>query len=245
MDDLALTALIFIAATLYSTVGHAGASGYLAAFALFGLAPEEMRPAALTLNILVAAIACYRYTRAGQSDWRLLIPFILTSIPAAYVGGTLHVPPEIYRPMVGVVLLLSAVQFIRTAKRAARDDAKAGAPDLLLCPIAGAVLGLLAGLTGTGGGIFLSPLLIFMHWAPTRHVSGIAAGFILLNSIAGLIGNVKLLPSLPEALPYWALAALLGGLLGTQLGSKTLPLPAIRRVLGAVLIIAGGKMLLG
>ncbi len=242
-DELALTALIFIAATLYSSVGHAGASGYLAAMALFGIAPETMRPAALALNVLVASLATYRYTRAGLNDIKLLMPFVVASIPAAFIGGMIHVPAAFYKPLIGVVLLLSAFQLLRTAKKSKQKDRQVQRPPLAASLATGAGLGLLAGLSGTGGGIFLSPLLLFMGWAPTRNVSGIAASFILVNSISGLLGNMSSLQALPSALPVWAGAVLLGGLIGTQFGTRTLTIPGIRIMLALVLVIAGGKML--
>jgi uncharacterized membrane protein YfcA len=243
-EELILTALIFIAATLYSSVGHAGASGYLAAMALFGLAPETMRPTALALNVLVASLATYRYARAGQNDLKLLIPFVVASIPAAFVGGMIHIPPAFYKPLIGIILLLSAFQLLRTAKTSKQKDRKVQRPPLAASLATGAGLGLLAGLSGTGGGIFLSPLLLFMGWAPTRNVSGVAASFILVNSISGLLGNISSLQALPSALPVWAGAVLLGGLVGTQLGTRTLTIPGIRIMLALVLVIAGGKMLL-
>lgn len=244
MNDMLFGCLILIAAILYSSVGHAGASGYLAVMALFGLAPETMKPTALALNIVVAALATYRYTRAGQSDGKLLLPFIVTSIPAAFIGGLIHLPAIYYRPLVGGILLLSALQFFITATRARVEDDHIHTPSFIVALFAGACLGLLAGLTGTGGGIFLSPLLLLNHWAPTRRASGIAAGFILVNSIAGLAGTRFSVESLPSALPFWMIAALLGGWIGTWLGTKQLSVPAIRRMLGIVLLIAGGKMLL-
>ncbi len=243
-EELILTALIFIAATLYSSVGHAGASGYLAAMALFGLAPETMRPTALALNVLVASLATYRYTRAGQNDLKLLMPFVVASIPAAFVGGMIHVPAAFYKPLIGIILLLSAFQLLRTAKTSKQKDRKVQRPPLAASLATGAGLGLLAGLSGTGGGIFLSPLLLFMGWAPTRNVSGVAASFILVNSISGLLGNISSLQALPSALSVWAGAVLLGGLVGTQLGTRTLTIPGIRIMLALVLVIAGGKMLL-
>lgn len=242
-EELALTGLIFIAATLYSSVGHAGASGYLAAMALFGLAPETMRPAALALNVLVASLATYRYTRAGQNDMKLLVPFVVASIPAAFVGGMIHVPATFYKPLIGIVLLLSAFQLLRTAKKSKQKDRQVQRPPLAAALTTGTGLGLLAGLSGTGGGIFLSPLLLFMGWAPTRQVSGIAASFILVNSISGLLGNLSSVQALPSALPLWAIAALGGGLLGTHLGTRTLTIPGIRTMLAVVLVVAGGKML--
>lgn len=244
LEELTLTALIFVAATLYSSVGHAGASGYLAAMALFDLVPEVMRPSALALNVLVATLAAYRYTRAGQNDVRLLVPFALASIPSAFIGGMTHVPSSYYKPLIGIVLLISAFHFIRTAKMSKQQDRLVKRPPLPAALGTGVGLGLLAGLSGTGGGIFLSPLLLLMGWAPTRQVSGIAASFILVNSIAGLLGNISSVQALPPALPFWAIAALVGGLLGTQLGTRTLTIPDIRTMLALVLVIAGGKMLL-
>ena len=242
-EELALTTLIFIAATLYSSVGHAGASGYLAAMALFGIAPEAMRPTALALNVLVASLATYRYTRVGQNDIKLLIPFVVASIPTAFVGGMIHVPATFYKPLIGIILLLSAFQLFRTAKKSKQQDRQVQRPPLAAALATGTGLGLLAGLSGTGGGIFLSPLLLFMGWAPTRQVSGIAASFILVNSISGLLGNMSSVQALPSALPLWMIAALGGGLLGTHLGTRTLTIPGLRIMLAVVLVIAGGKML--
>ncbi|MFN3990187.1 MAG: sulfite exporter TauE/SafE family protein [Erythrobacter sp.] len=242
--DLLLGGLILVAAALYSSVGHAGASGYLAAMALFGLAPEVMRPTALALNILVASLAVYRYSRAGQNDWRLLLPFAAASAPAAFLGGMIAVPPWLYRPLVGAILLFSALHLVRTAQRSEQSDAAAQRPSIPAALISGAGLGLLSGLTGTGGGIFLSPLLLFMRWAGTRPASGVAASFILLNSIAALAGTSFSASALPAALPLWAIAALLGGLIGTQLGTRTLPLPGVRYALALVLVVAGAKMIL-
>jgi uncharacterized protein len=240
--DLILAVLILVAATLYSSVGHAGASGYLAAMALFGLAPEAMRPAALSLNILVASIATFRYARAGQSNWQLLWPFAITSVPAAFLAGAVSVPPHIYKPLVGIVLAVSAVQFIRTAAQAPASDVLTKPPHVATALVAGAALGLLAGLTGTGGGIFLSPLILLMGWAGTRQTSGVAAAFILVNSISGLLGTTISIGALPGALPYWAIAAAVGGLIGTQLGTRHLAIPGLRYALAAVLFIAAGKL---
>lgn len=212
--------------------------------ALFGLAPEVMRPTALALNVLVASLATYRYTRAGQNDWRLLIPFVIASVPAAFIGGIIQVPPALYRPLVGAILLFSAFHLLRTAKHAGSKDFSVHHPPLPAALASGAALGLLSGLTGTGGGIFLSPLVLFMGWAGTRSASGIAAGFILLNSIAGLLGTTISIGTLPTALPIWAAAALTGGVIGTQLGTRALPVPGVRYALALVLAIAGAKMIL-
>jgi uncharacterized protein len=241
-----LAALVFLAAALYSSVGHAGASGYLAAMAIVGLAPETMRPTALALNILVATIATARYARAGQFDWRTLWPFALASVPAAFLGGMLHLPTTLYRPLVGVILLLAALELVRSARRSAAREADAPQSDVPVAPalLIGAGIGLLSGLTGTGGGIFLSPVLLFLGWAQTRKTSGVSAAFILLNSVAALAGTTFALSALPPAIPLWLLAATVGALLGTQLGTRLLPVPALRYALSMVLVIAGAKLIL-
>ena len=237
---LALAACIFVAATLYSSVGHAGASAYIALMALFGIEAAVMRPTALALNVIVASLASFRFIKAGLFRWRALWPFLVTALPMAYLGGTIHLPSEVYRPLVGVVLWLSAARLLWP--RPLRVEQESSDPPLYLALPAGAAIGLLAGLTGTGGGIFLSPLLLFMAWAPTRTASGVAAVFVLANSISGLAGQATSLGSLPAELPLFAAAALAGGLLGTTMGIR-LPQRAILKMLGIVLLIAGAKLI--
>lgn len=241
LDEVILGVLIFAAALLYSSVGHGGASGYLAAMALVGLAPEVMRPTALSLNILVALIGTARYVGVGAFSWRLFWPLAALSIPFAFLGGYLELAGEVYKPLVGLVLLYAAWKSFRTARRATEDARER--PQLAVLLALGAGIGFLSGLTGVGGGIFLSPLLLFFRWANVRMIAGIAAAFILVNSIAGLLGVVTSSPSLPAGLPLWAAAAVLGGLLGSEFGSRRLGNPAIQRLLAAVLLIAGVKMI--
>jgi hypothetical protein len=244
-DTLTLAILILLAATLYSSVGHAGASGYLASMALVGIAPESMKVSALVLNVLVAVLGSIRYIRAGHFDWRTFYPFAVLSIPAAFLGGIIHLPPALYRPAVGVILLLSAVQLVRSAHTAAQAEAVVRNHPIPRLPAVatGGVIGLISGLTGTGGGIFLSPVLLFTGWARTRLTSGVSAAFILVNSLAGLAGTTTSLRALPAGLPLWAVAALTGGVIGTQLGSRWLPVPVLRYLLAAVLVIAGVKLM--
>lgn len=241
--DIALLAgLVLVAAALYSSVGHAGASGYLAAMALFGLAPAEMKPAALALNVLVGGLATYRYARAGCFSRALFLPLAIASVPLAFVGGFLTLPDDAYKRVVGAVLLFAAWRMFVDAPQATQQALRRAATAGLVA--AGAVIGLLSGLVGVGGGIFLSPLLLVLRWGETRVVSGVAAAFILLNSLAGLAGALSKAPQLPAGLPWWALAALVGGWIGTELGTRRLAVPALRRVLALVLVVAGGKMLL-
>jgi uncharacterized membrane protein YfcA len=233
--------LIFLAALLYSAVGHAGASGYLAAMAFLGTPPAVMRPTALLLNLLVATIGTVQFARAGHFRWPLFWPFAVSSIPAAYLGGRLSLPGTTYRVVVGVVLLLSAVRFFITLR--APDQSK-GAPPLGVALVIGAALGLLAGLTGVGGGIFLSPLLLFAGWASLRTTAATSVTFILVNSAAGLLGQHATLSAIRDVAPAWAAAAVLGGLLGSWFGSRRLPNTGLRAVLGVVLLAAGVKLIL-
>jgi uncharacterized membrane protein YfcA len=234
-----LAAAFFGAAVLYASVGHAGASAYLAAMAFIGLPTPMMRPTALVLNLLVATIAALRFGRAGLFSWRLFWPFALGSIPLAFIGGAITLPGNWYRVLVGFVLWASAVR-LWLDLRVSREIAP---PPVAVAVVCGAGLGLLAGLTGTGGGIFLSPLLLFMGWAETRQTGGVAAVFILANSAAGLLGNPASLDDIPGQFPIWAAAAVAGGLIGAELGSRRLGTPAFRKLLGVVLVIAGAKLI--
>lgn len=241
-----IAVLIFVVAVLYSTVGHAGASGYLAAMALFGLAPAVMKPTALLLNIIVAIVGTLRFVRAGFFSWRVFWPFAVASIPAAFVGGWLTLPASVYKAIVGVVLLYGALRIFLSAKAAANQETRT--PPITLALALGAGLGFLSGLTGVGGGIFLSPLLLLWHWAKTKETSGISVAFILVNSIAGLLGHgvfahLASISSLPRAAMIWGPAALAGGFIGTELGTRRLPIAGIRRWLSVVLVIAGLKLL--
>ncbi len=238
--DFALAFCIFLAAILYSSVGHAGASAYIALMALFGIPAAVMRPTALVLNIIVASFASARFVHAGLFRWRTLWPFLIGALPMAYVGGSIVLPGHVYRPMVGVILWLSALRLLWP--RDLKVITEWRDPPLALAIPAGAAIGLLSGLTGTGGGIFLSPLLLFLGWSETRKASGVAAVFILCNSISGLAGNYASLNQLPDQLPMFAIAALLGAVIGTTLGIR-LPTRMILKSLGLVLIVAGAKMI--
>ena len=244
-DNLYLAALILLAAVIYTSVGHAGASGYIAAMALFGVAPAVMKPTALVLNILVASFGTWRLHRARLISTRALVPFIIGSLPFAFLGGAVQLPGGTYRLIVGMVLLGAAIPFLLAPReRVAHPEGPAPVPPVVPAILIGAAIGFLSGLTGTGGGIFLSPILLYMAWAGTRQSSGLTAPFILINSMAGLAGNAYSLAYLPPALPMFAVAALIGALIGTQLGIRWLSPRTIQRVLACVLIIAGGKLIL-
>jgi len=240
IETIILPILLFLIALLYSSVGHAGASGYLAIMALVGISPEIMRPSALFLNILVSLIATYKFYKAGSFSWSIFIPLAITSIPMAFFGGRLNLPEEIYRPLVGVVLLFAAWNLIKTARN--HSDYQVKEPSKLLISIAGGLLGFLSGLTGVGGGILLSPLLLFLHWAPIKVVSGLAAGFILVNSISGLLGVLSVQTTINPSMFIWAVAVIIGGLIGAEFGSKRLGNHIILYLLAVVMLLGGFRL---
>jgi uncharacterized membrane protein YfcA len=239
-----LAAGVLAAAFLYSAVGHGGASAYIAAMALAGIAPAEMRPVALQLNVLVSALATYKFWRAGHFRWSLFWPFAVTSIPAAYLGGAITLPGNAYKILVGLVLLYAGWQLWWSA-RAGEELRALRRLHIGLAMAIGAALGVLSGLTGVGGGIFLSPLLLLAGWAATKQTSAVAAPFILVNSLAGLAAGLAKNPVPPPDYAWWLMAAVLvGGWAGAEYGSRRFANPLIRQVLAVVLAIAGGKMVL-
>lgn len=237
---LFLAAAFFAAAVLYSSVGHAGASAYLAAMAFAGLAPDEMRPTALALNVFVATIVVVRFARAGLLPWRQLAPLVAGSVPAAFVGGTLELPDTLYRPAVAIVLLVGAWR-LATAPHDLSADAPRGVP-LAAGAVVGVAIGLVAGLTGTGGGIFLTPVLVLAGWTQVREAAGLSGAFILANSVSGLVGLALAGVTLPAALPAWTAVVAAGGLIGSWLGAARFSILALRRVLAIVLVVAAMKL---
>ena len=238
---LLIAALMAVAAMIYTSVGHAGASAYLAIMALFAVPQEVMRPTALVLNVVVASYATFRYVRAGQFNLRLVAPFVIAAIPAAFLAGRIDLPGEIYRPLVGVALWAAAIRFL-WPRREGDEPAQTHLPPLWLALLTGAAIGTLSGLTGTGGGIFLSPLILLFRWEAPRRTSGVAAAFILCVSISGLVGNLSSVGRLPAELPVFVVAAALGALVGTYLGIHRFSPGRILQALGVVLVIAGAKL---
>lgn len=238
---LYLALAIAAAAALYSSVGHGGASAYIALMALAGLAPEEVRPAALVLNIIVAGLGAFRFIRAGRFDWRVFWPFAITAIPAAFLAGRIDIPEHIYRPLLAFALAAAALRYLVWPQI---DAIKPSTPPSALVALpAGAALGALAGLTGIGGGVYLSPLLVFAGWADPQRATGIAACFIVVNSLAGLAGRASSLAMLPSFLPWLAGAAIIGAVIGTTWSLKGLNRTNILRVLGIVLGIAAAALI--
>lgn len=234
-----LSVAVFVVAFLYSCVGHAGASGYIAVMALLGMAPAEIKPVALALNILVSTIATVQFWRAGLFSWELFWPFAVASMPYAWLGGYATLPGHAFQKLAGVVLLYSSARFFAKPP-ADREPLPPSRPGALA---AGGWIGLLSGLTGTGGGIFLTPLILFMNWARPKQAAAVSAPFILVNSLSGLLGNVTATGTLPSFASILLAAAAAGGVFGSTLGSRRLDAAAIKRLLALVLLIAGLKLL--
>jgi uncharacterized membrane protein YfcA len=241
----ALLPIIFaIVAALYASVGQAGGTGYIAIMGLLGYGPEAIKPTALALNVLVSAIGCARFARAGLLTWRSCYPFAILGAPFSVLGGASNLPRELYHPIVGMLLLLAAALMNRSAQRAAELDLSAATtPPFLPSLATGAVIGYVSGVTGVGGGIFLAPLILAFGWIATRQASAISAVFNLLNSSAALAGMSISLSELPAPLPWWLLAVGIGGLLGSWLGVRHLPSKALRYILATLLLAAGLRMI--
>lgn len=238
---LLIAGCLFLGAILYTSVGHAGASAYIAVMTLFDLPPVVIKPTALTLNIFVSSFTAIRYIKNNLFHRKLFLFLSLGSVPAAYIGGHINLPSHIYKPIIGVLLLLSGVRFIVQALHSDKAHREVNKP---LAVFMGACVGLLSGITGTGGGIFLSPLIIWLGWVGVKQASGTVAAFIFINSVAGLLGNFQSTSSLPSQLPVFLVAVLLGALIGTRFGIKRFSSVGVKRALGCVLLIAGAKFVL-
>ncbi len=230
---------VAVVAFLYSCVGHAGASGYISVMTLAGVAVAVIRPTALTLNIFVACIGAVQFWRAGHFSWKLFWPFALLSVPCAFLGGYLSLPTHLLKLLLGLTLVYSALRFFVQSK----EQEAIHSPSRSVALAVGAGLGFLSGLTGTGGGIFLTPLMIFMRWGKTKSVAAVSVVFILVNSISGLLGTLIKSGHVPSLAWMLIPAAALGGTLGSHLGSRRFSPVIIKRILAAVLIVAAYKLI--
>ena len=232
----------FVIALLYASVGHGGASGYLAALSFVAVRPDEMATTALTLNLFVATVALLSFKRAGHFDGRLAWPFLVASVPAAFVGGIIPVPVRLYQVLLAIALGVAAVRLALNLR--GREEGRVVRPSLALALPAGGGIGWFSGVVGVGGGIFLSPLLLLLRWATPKQTAAASAAFILVNSAAGLGGR-----AVRSGLEYgtlWPLlaAALLGGWVGAHLGANHFSGQTIKRVLAVVLLVAAAKLLI-
>ncbi|MFQ5798181.1 MAG: sulfite exporter TauE/SafE family protein [Bacteroidota bacterium] len=236
-----VSVLFFFVAILYSSVGHGGASGYLAVLSFFSIAPALMSSTALVLNVLVSTTAFFAFYRAGHFSIGLVWPFLVTSVPSAFVGGAVQLPTKAYFLLLAGVLLFAACRLIMEI-RAGRDEAFARPPKLAVALPVGAGIGAVSGIVGVGGGIFLSPLILLKAWAGAKRTAAVSALFILVNSLAGLSGRLYTGTfALRELVPL-LVAAFLGGIVGSRLGATRFSSLTLRRLLGVVLILASLKL---
>jgi uncharacterized membrane protein YfcA len=247
-STLIMSILMFIVAFLYASVGHGGASGYLAVLSFFGFSHAEMASTALMLNILVAGLSFYAYFKGGHFSWRLTWPFIITSIPMAYMGGLVKLPPHAYSLLLAFTLLFAAYRLAMAPKAQQQSSPLASAtkqvPLKISLPI-GAAIGLLSGMVGVGGGIFLSPLILLMGWGDVKPTSATSALFIVVNAVAGLLGRFSRHGIVVGNLAPLLLVCALGGWLGAYLGANLFSSLSLRRLLALVLLIASVKLFLG
>ena len=243
MDSTYLLFLTFLAivAFLYSSVGHGGASGYLAVMAIMGIAPSLMKSSALLMNLAVSLFSFFCFYRAGFFKWKLFWPFALSSIPMAYVGGTITLSDAIYKKILAICILISIARLLYQFRNEETDNRE--------IPIwagltAGGVIGLLSGMIGIGGGIILSPLMLLMKWSKLKETAAVSALFIFVNSLSGLYGQIsKGGFQIPENLQWAILATILGGLFGSYFGSQKFNLPTLRYMLALGLVIACAKLM--
>ncbi|MBL0258697.1 MAG: sulfite exporter TauE/SafE family protein [Bacteroidetes bacterium] len=242
MDFGLVISLFFVIAFLYSTVGHGGASGYLALMVLLNFAPEVIRPTALVLNILVSGIATFQYYKGGYFKKNIFLPLIALSVPMAFLGSLLHISPQLFKIILGVCLLISVIRILGFV--GSKETTEIRKIPLITALLIGGILGLLSGMIGIGGGILLSPLLLIFRWADIKQTAAISAPFILVNSISGIGGLLSNGISFPPMILWWIIATCLGGLIGSYFGSHKFNTLVLRYLLAFVLVFAAGKLLM-
>ena len=243
-DVLPLLPLIFLGALLYTSVGHGGATVYLAVFTLFHVATSPLVTVVLVMNIVAASIAWFMFRQAGHLRWRLLIPFIVTSVPLAYVGGLLPLSGRAQATILGIALLAGSARLMLFARIPSLPLPRNGLRFYATALAIGAILGFLSGATGIGGGIFLSPVLIACGWATVREAGSVASAFIVLNSLAGLSAKLPTTPLDYTILVPLVATVTVGALIGSYFGANRLPLRVVQMSLAVVLFVAALKNLL-
>lgn len=242
MDFSLILFLFFIIAFVYSTVGHGGASGYLALMVFLNFVPEQIRPTALVLNVLVSAIASMQYYRSGYFKRELFIPLILLSVPLAFLGSRVQLSPSVFKIILGICLLLSVIRILGLIGNNSGETLRK--MPLLIALLIGGGIGLISGMIGIGGGILLSPILLLFRWADIKQTAALAAPFILVNSLSGLAGLMSRHLVFPDKIMWWVLATLIGGLLGSYWGSHRFNSVVLKYLLATVLLFAAGKLLM-
>ena len=231
--------LLFIVAFLYASVGHGGASGYLALMALFSFTPDVMKPTALVLNLFVSAISFYQFYRGKHFLWKIFLPLAIASVPLAYLGGTIHIDADIYKKILALLLLIPVSRFIFFPNIAV-TDLKASDPYLSL--VIGGTIGFLSGLIGFGGGIILSPILLLLKWTDQKQTAAISALFIFVNSLSGLAGQFSKGISFSKGMYFYVAIAIAGGCCGAYLGALKFKQSILKNILAAVLLLASVKL---
>lgn len=239
MHDILIYGLFFVVAFLYASVGHGGASGYLAVMALLGFSSAVMKPTALLLNVLVSLIAFISFYRAKHFKQQLLWPLIAASIPFAYLGSVIPVSELLYKKILGLVLLLSIIRLVMNSA----EKPLSPRPKWYVLFVIGAAIGLVSGMIGMGGGILLSPILLLMGWSTQKQTAAISAIFIFLNSMAGIAGQLKTGFYLGPQIITIIMVVLAGGALGAYIGAEKLKASNMKYILAAVLIMAAGKLI--
>jgi uncharacterized membrane protein YfcA len=232
--------LLFLVAFLYASVGHGGASGYLALMALFAVSPAIMRPTALLLNLFVSSTSFIQFYRGGHFKWKTFWPFVLTSIPLSFIGGMMTIQSSLYKKMLGVLLLLPVIRFFFFKNTDPKDFKSSNIP---LSLAIGAVIGLLSGMIGIGGGIILSPVLLLLKWTDQKQTAAISAAFIFVNSVAGLAGQLVKGFEFNNHMIAYVSVAFAGGICGAYFGALKFPQTVLKNVLACVLALAAYKLL--
>ena len=231
--------LLFVVAFLYSSVGHGGASGYLALMALFGIAPSMMKSSALIMNVFVSLIAFYEYYKGGHFRWKLFLPFAIASIPFSFIGAYITLDSLLYKKILGAILIFPILRLIGVFGKGSETEKEI---NRYWAFVIGAIIGLLSGMIGIGGGIILSPVILLLHWGNMKQTAAASALFIFVNSVAGLIGLFTKGITIDYSVYVWVGVALLGRLAGSYIGSRKLNNQVLKIALSFVLIIASIKL---
>jgi uncharacterized membrane protein YfcA len=232
--------LLFLVAFLYSSVGHGGASGYLALMALFSFSPEVMKPTALLLNLFVSLVSFFQFYRGKHFNWKIFFPFAIASVPMAYAGGLVTVEADVYKKILGILLLIPIARFLFFSNNKVEELRK---PNLILSVFIGAVIGFISGLIGIGGGIILSPVLLLLKWTDMKQTAAISALFIFVNSVSGLAGQLQKGIHFSTGMYVYVAIAFAGGICGAYYGALKLKQNFLKHLLAAVLLVAAYKLL--
>jgi uncharacterized membrane protein YfcA len=233
-------ALLFLVAFLYSSVGHGGASGYLALMALFSISPDVMKPTALLLNLFVSLTSFIQFYRGKHFNWKIFLPFAIASVPMAFVGGLITVDADVYKKILGLLLIVPITRFLFFQNIKVKELKKS---NLYLSLLIGAAIGFLSGLIGIGGGIILSPVLLLLKWTDMKQTAAISALFIFVNSLSGLAGQLTRGINFSPDMYAYVVVAFVGGVCGAYYGSLKFQQNILKYMLAIVLMVAAYKLL--